>query len=131
MTTTTATECEHGVAAPKYCAFCRRAAQEAKDEGIATAIQADEDWYGQAISCIRAMARTGAPFTAEDIVDQIGAPTGSGKVIGAAMNAVAKSGMIWRCGEKPATRKTSHRRMLAIWRGGQVQEPLYREADTP
>jgi len=70
------------------------------------------------------MARTGKPFTAEDVVNEIGAPGGSGKVIGAAFNTVARSGMIWRCGERPADRKTSHRRMLAVWRGGQVQEQV-------
>jgi hypothetical protein len=68
------------------------------------------------------MARTGKPFTAEDVVNEIGAPGKSGKVIGAAFNTVARSGMIWRCGERPADRKSSHRRMLAVWRGGQIQE---------
>lgn len=131
MTSLIVSECPHGAQAPKYCAFCRRAGIDAKDDGIQVAIEADADWHELAVSCIRSMARTGAPFTAEDVVDRIGAPSGSGKVIGAAMNTVARSGMIWRCGERPATRKTSHRRMLAVWRGGQVQESLYKEEDSP
>jgi hypothetical protein len=93
-----------------------------KAEGITLAKDSQLNWHNEAVICIRQMARTGKPFTAEDVVNEIGAPGGSGKVIGAAFNTVARSGMIWRCGERPADRKSSHRRMLAVWRGGQVQE---------
>lgn len=95
-----------------------------KAEGITIAKEAQSNWHNEAVVCIRQMARTGRPFTAEDVVAAIGAPTGSGKVIGAAFNTVARSNMIWRCGERPADRKTSHRRMLAVWRGGQVIEQV-------
>ena len=114
--------CEHGAESVKYCALCRVAGVQAKDQGITLAQDAQPNWHREGVQCIKALARTGKPFTAEDVVEQIGAPTGSGKVIGAAFNTVAKSGMIWRCGERPANRKTSHRRMLAVWRGGQVIE---------
>jgi hypothetical protein len=93
-----------------------------KEQGITLAKESQLNWHTQAVICIQAMARTGRPFTAEDVVNEIGAPNGSGKVIGAAFNTVARSGMIWRCGERPADRKSSHRRMLAVWRGGQVIE---------
>jgi hypothetical protein len=96
----------------------------AKDEGITLARQSQLNWHDEAVICIRQMARTGKPFTAEDVVAEIGAPGGSGKVIGAAFNTVARSNMIWRCGERPADRKSSHRRMLAVWRGGQVIEQV-------
>ena len=114
--------CEHGADAPKFCAICRHHGIMGKDEGITIARESQLNWHNEAVICIRQMARTGRPFTAEDVVNEIGAPTGSGKVIGAAFNKVARSGMIWRCGERPADRKSSHRRMLAVWRGGQVQE---------
>ena len=91
-------------------------------EGITIAKESQLNWHNEAVICIRNMARTGKPFTAEDVVAEIGAPSGSGKVIGAAFNTVARSNMIWRCGERPADRKSSHRRMLAVWRGGQVTE---------
>ena len=116
--------CEHGAQAPKYCAICRHQGIMGKTEGIKIAKEAQSNWHNAAVKCIQAMARTGKPFTAEDVVAEIGAPTGSGKVIGAAFNTVAKSGMIWRCGERPADRKTSHRRMLAVWRGGQQVEQV-------
>jgi hypothetical protein len=116
--------CEHGADAPKYCAICRHQAVMGKAEGITLAKDSQLNWHNEAVICIRQMARTGKPFTAEDVVNEIGAPTGSGKVIGAAFNTVARSGMIWRCGERPADRKSSHRRMLAVWRGGQVQEQV-------
>ena len=114
--------CEHGAYAPKYCAICRHQGIMGKAEGITIAKESQLNWHDEAVICIRQMARTGKPFTAEDVVNEIGAPGGSGKVIGAAFNTVARSGMIWRCGERPADRKSSHRRMLAVWRGGQVQE---------
>ena len=114
--------CEHGADAPKYCAICRHQGVTGKAEGITLAKDSQLNWHNEAVICIRQFARTGKPFTAEDVVNEIGAPNGSGKVIGAAFNTVARSGMIWRCGERPADRKSSHRRMLAVWRGGQVQE---------
>ena len=114
--------CEHGASAPKYCAICRFQGISLKDQGITLAKESQLNWHNEAVICIRNMARTGRPFTAEDVVAEIGAPSGSGKVIGAAFNTVARSNMIWRCGERPADRKSSHRRMLAVWRGGQVIE---------
>jgi hypothetical protein len=114
--------CEHGAAAPRYCAICRHQGIMGKEQGITIAKESQLNWHNEAVICIQQMARTGRPFTAEDVVAEIGAPTGSGKVIGAAFNTVARSGMIWRCGERPADRKSSHRRMLAVWRGGQVIE---------
>jgi hypothetical protein len=114
--------CDHGASAPKYCAICRHQGITGRDQGITIAREAQSNWHELAVHTIKAFARTGRPFTAEDVVAEIGAPQGSGKVIGAAFNTVARSGMIWRCGERPADRKTSHRRMLAVWRGGQVIE---------
>lgn len=121
--------CEHGAESPKYCALCRVAGIQAKAEGITIARDSQPNWHNEGVLCIQRMARTGKPFTAEDVVSEIGAPTGSGKVIGAAFNTVARSGMIYRCGERPADRKSSHRRMLAVWRGGQpiVQPRLFDE----
>ena len=114
--------CDHGATSPKYCAICRHQGITGRDEGITIAREAQSNWHELAVYTIKAFARTGRPFTAEDVVDEIGAPQGSGKVIGAAFHTVSQTRMIWRCGERPADRKTSHRRMLAVWRGGQVIE---------
>jgi len=114
--------CEHGATSPKYCAICRHQGITGKDDGIVMARDSQLNWHDEAVKCIQAFARLGRPFTAEDVVAEIGPPAGSGKVIGAAFNTVARTAMIWRCGERPADRKTSHRRMLAVWRGGQVND---------
>jgi len=116
--------CDHGASAPKYCAICRHQGITGRDEGIIMAIEAQYNWHDEAVKTIKQLARTGIPFTAEDVVDEIGAPQGSGKVIGAAFHTVSQTRMIWRCGERPASRKTSHRRMLAVWRGGHPVEQI-------
>ena len=113
--------CEHGEPrGPKACPFCRNAGITAKQEGLALAESSDlvAGWMNYAIEAIKQLARSGQPFTAEDLTDVVGMPGGSNKAIGAAMNKVAKTGMIYRVGIAPATRVTSHRRMLAVWRGG-------------
>lgn len=117
--------CEHGEPrGPSACALCRYAGIQAKQEGLQLAESPDDvqAWMDLAITTIKDFARTGRPFTAEDITDVIGLPGGSNKAVGAAMNRVAKTGMIYRYGERPASRKTSHRRMLAVWRGGASEQ---------
>lgn len=114
-------ECDHGE--PKgaqYCALCRRAGVTLKDAGMALASESKTEWMELAVACIQNLARSGKPFTAEDVADIVGLPGGSNKAMGAAINRVARSGMIYRYGERPASRKTSHARMLAVWFGGHV-----------
>lgn len=115
-----ANSCTHGAEAPRYCAFCRRAGETGKQQGTAKAAEAQSDYFEVAVAQIRTLARTGEPFTAEDVTDTIGLPSGSGKVIGSAFLSVSRTGLIWRVGERPANRSTSHRRMLAVWRGGRA-----------
>ena len=110
--------CNHGEPrGAKYCPLCRRAGIEAKEQGIALAEQPHAEWSEAAKAEIMRLARTGAPFTIEDVCDVVGLPGGSNKAVGAIMNRVARTHMIWKCGTRPATRVTSHRRTLQVWRG--------------
>jgi len=71
--------CEHGASAPKYCAICRHQGIMGKDEGITIAKESQLNWHNEAVICIREMARTGKPFTAEDVVAEIGGTRGIGQ----------------------------------------------------
>lgn len=117
--------CEHGEPrGSSACPLCRYAGIQAKQEGLSIAESSDaaQVWLDSAIETIKQLARTGRPFTAEDVTDIVGLPGGSNKAVGAAMNRVARTGLIYRYGERPASRTTSHRRMLAVWRGGRSDE---------
>lgn len=117
-------ECEHGEPrGAEACALCRYAANQAKEQGIQTSEQVNPEWQEQARAEIMRLARTGAPFTIEDVCDVVGLPGGSNKAVGAIMNRVARTGMIYKYGQRPATRITSHRRTLQVWRGGISQDP--------
>lgn len=115
-----ANQCAHGAESPRYCALCRRAGIEGKHQGTQKAEHAQPDYHARAVAQIKTFARTGEPFTADDITDVIGLPEGSGKVIGAAFLSVSRTGFIWKVGERPTSRPTSHRRMLPVWRGGRA-----------
>lgn len=125
--------CEHGEPrGEKACALCRyairMAGEQAKADGIATAEQVNPEWQELAHAEIMRMARTGQPFTIEDITDVVGMPGGSNKAVGAIMNRVARTGMIYKYGQRQATRVSSHRRTLQVWRGGittDAQETLW------
>lgn len=116
-------ECQHGdPQGETHCALCRRiktiAAEAAKEAGITTAEQVNPEWQDAAKAEIMRLARTGKPFTIEDVCDVVGMPGGSNKAIGAVMNRIARTGMIYKYGQRPATRVSSHRRTLQVWRGG-------------
>ena len=115
-----ANTCNHGAEAPRYCALCRRAGVEGKQRGTDQAAKGQPDYHERAVAQIRTFARSGEPFTADDLIEAIGLPEGSGKVIGAAFLSVSRTGLIWRCGERPSARPSSHRRMLPVWRGGKA-----------
>lgn len=117
--------CDHGEPrGVKYCPICRyaeavqaQAGEAAKEQGMTIAEQPYVEWNEQAKAEIMRLARTGAPFTIEDVCDVVGLPGGSNKAVGAIMNRVARTRMIWKCGTRPASRVTSHRRILQVWRG--------------
>ena len=67
---------------------------------------------------IRKLARTGRPFTAEDVRALVGGPLGCRPpVLGALFLAAAKRGEIEPCGFRQATRPEARRRVLRVWRG--------------
>lgn len=112
-------ECEHGEPrGADACALCRHKANQLKETGMAQAETVNEEWNTQARAEIMRLARTGQPFTIEDVIDVVGLPGGSNKSVGSVMNRVARTGMIYKYGQRPASRVTSHRRSLQVWRGG-------------
>lgn len=118
-------ECEHGEPrGPQACALCRYKANALKVQGIETAREPHEDWIKLAVAKIIELARTGRPFTSEDVTDAIGLPGGSNKAVGAAFNQVAKTKQIIKVGDRPAARPTSHRRSLAVWQGFKQYDDL-------
>ena len=116
-----ANTCGHGAEAPRYCALCRRDGEARKQQGTSRAAQAQSDYHELACAQIRTFARTGEPFTADDLVEVIGLPEGSGNVIGAAFLSVSRTGLIWKVGQRPSNRPSSHRHMLQVWRGGKAE----------
>lgn len=103
--------------------MCRRAAAaQARDEGIARTLNAQPDWADTAWQALLDLSRTGAPFTADDLVERVGMPPTSGKAIGGVFNRAAKAGIIRKVGERPTTRVTSHLRSLAVWQGSRIEK---------
>lgn len=114
-------DCAHGeIRGARYCALCRRAGVAARDEGTTRAAANNAEWVDQAVAAIRTLARSGAPFTAEDVVQVVGHPDGTPNAIGAVILKVARTGLIYRYGDRPADRASSHRRRLQVWRGSTV-----------
>ena len=72
---------------------------------------------------VESLARTGAPFTADDVIGYVGLPTGSetqnrNNAVGAMLNGLARRKVIVQTGQyRKGTRPASHSRMIAEWRG--------------
>lgn len=100
--------------------------------GMTKALTAKQEWAYQAKAALRALARTGRPFTSEDLTDIVGLPTGTtatnrNNAVGAIINAYAKTKMINRVGDRPARNRSSHGHRIAVWQGFKVWEE---ESDT-
>ena len=98
----------------------------AKDEGMNRALDAAAEWRESAYATIAVLARSGEPFTSEDVVALVGLPVGGvgtnrNNAVGAVMNASAKRGWIVKTGRRvTAKRRTLHAAELTEWTGAEV-----------
>lgn len=98
----------------------RRAAK--KDEDAETKV-AREEWKTAASDVIRLLAKTGAPFTSEEVTQHVGLPSGGSGMnlnnqVGALMRAAVKRGDIVPTGLTALSQNpTSHGAELQVWQG--------------
>ncbi len=89
------------------------------EAGMAAALGRASDWADRARVVITFLARTGQPFTSEDVTYVVGQPPAgcSPNAVGAVMNAAAKRGDITRVGDSVAVRRNQHGTRIGLWRG--------------
>lgn len=85
-----------------------------KAEGMER-IHPDQEWDSSFMEAGLELARTGEPFTAEEIITFTGYPPGSRNAIGAAMNALARELKLTRVGYQKAKRPSRHAAVVAVW----------------
>ena len=116
-------ECIHGEPrGPRYCALCRRISQK-QASGMQRALEADDvqAWKTRFAQAAERIAATGAHFTSEDVVDEVGLPRGEtgmnlNNAVGAMMNALARKGVIVKTDERRMSkRSSSNGAELAVW----------------
>lgn len=97
------------------CRFCAMNATGigAKLDAI-RAVTRDEAWWHESDLWLE-LQPLGSVFTADDLIDCIGKPTGSVNQIGARLRSWASSGAIVGTGYTEATRKESHGRIVRVW----------------
>lgn len=97
------------------CAFCEAmtSGRAAKENGT-TQVKRDQAWWATADEWLRA-AWPGYHFTADDLVEMIGKPSGSVNQIGARLRSWAMAERIDPVGFTEAGRKESHGRVLRVW----------------
>lgn len=98
-----------------YCRVCEltRTGTEAKNKGTQS-VSRDEGWWAEAAQWLNTQPLY-LTFTADDLVNAIGLPHGTGNQVGACIRAWAASDRISPSGYKAASRKSSHGRVLRVW----------------
>lgn len=81
----------------------------------------DADWWVKARSAILALARTGNPFTADDLTNRVGWPIESNNV-GALFRETAVGNMIRQVGVTQSKRPEAHGRDIKVWQGWRQHE---------
>lgn len=107
-----------------YDTFDAEEAERRKTEGVALALEnpAYEDTRAQVEGYIEALARSGEPFTSDDVyamADADGAPIPDDFNMGSLFVAAHKRGLIelvW-CPSVKSKRPNSHARTVKVWRG--------------
>lgn len=90
-----------------------------RDAGMAVAdANAGDDWKEAADAVIRALAASGAEFSAEDVRLWVGEPP-TPNAMGARFMAARKKGILELLGYRQASRASAHARALAVYRGAQ------------
>lgn len=111
------TECIHGYPSLHLCPWCKHTPM-AKRPTTTTVVA---DWEVEARRVLFELARSGEPFTSEDITDKIGFPgvqraNGNNKVGLFIQKHAARYG-IRRWDQRPARNPQSHGRLLTVWKG--------------
>lgn len=75
-----------------------------------------QPWRAVADAVLLDLARTGGPFTSEDVTRVAGQP-GHPNAVGALLNAAARRGLIARVGFVQADRANQHGALISQWRG--------------
>ena len=91
---------------------------EERDKGMALAETKHYEWHRRFDHVVDRYIKSGRFFTVEDVVQEIGLPSGEiggNKIIGAAMSGIVRSGRLTRVGYTKARRTTSHSRQLSVW----------------
>ncbi len=93
-----------------------------KIEGMSRALRgAGLDYQDSFEKAVRQLAKSGQPFTADDVTKLVGFPrnhrTNANNSVGAMMSACANRGIIYSVGYKKAGRSLSHARMVQVWKG--------------
>ena len=97
-------------------------AEARKQQGMAVADASQPlAWKNNVDHVITLLARTGRPFTSDDVSAITGdSPTGSRGAMGARFSHAAKHGVIRRCGYTPSRRAAVHMHPVSLWVGAQV-----------
>lgn len=81
------------------------------------------DWRTWAMTEIERLARTGLPFTSDDLLDAVGhpdmshAPNGGNNLIGSVMREAKQRGLIEAIRYRPARQQHRKGGIVRLWRG--------------
>lgn len=95
------------------CAWC--IGREAYSVEPTERVKKDPEWNRRADLYLSSLY-VGVHFTADDLIDDCGLPTGSLNQVGAKFRAWAKAGRIVMAGTRSSTRKTTHGRLIRHWK---------------
>jgi len=92
----------------------------ARDADIENAKRKHKDWQKHFREVAYSFIKSGKYFTAEDIVEVTGLPSGDvgmnkNNVVGAMMNSIVREGNITRVGYTKSRRRTSHAKQASVW----------------
>lgn len=107
-------DCGRPAEPDRGCPWCAgRTVAEAKKTATRAA-KIDAEWQHRAVEFRRGLG-LGATFTADDLVEAVGLPIGSGNQVGALMHTWATRGWIVAAGFTVSARKSNHGRVLRQW----------------
>ena len=91
--------------------------RELRDKGIERAEAAEDDaWKAMAYNSGLALARSGRPFSIDDITEVVGMPRRSNATGGIIMR-LSRQGLIQRVGVTPSRRLETHAHTNPLWQG--------------
>ena len=91
--------------------------RELRDKGIERAEAAEDDaWKAMAYNSGLALARSGRPFSIDDITEVVGLPRRSNATGGIIMR-LSRQGLIQRVGVTPSRRLETHAHTNPLWQG--------------